>query len=202
MVTRKIYQKDENGNFIEIADIGALAKYILFEELNADNQPATAVEIVAKLRKELEDAITAEETARKAKDDELQAAISKEISDRTTAVSGEKTARESADSTLQTNIDNEKTARETGDTNTLNSAKSYTDEKITQEVTDRNAAIKVETDARTAAITKEVSDRNSAISTAISNAVGANGAIMTELQNTNSTLYKEIVKIAKAQITT
>lgn len=212
-VTRKIYQKDENGNFIEVADIGALAQYILFEELNDKNEPATAIEIVARLRKELADAITteattratndtAEETARKAKDDELQAAISKEASDRTTAVSGEKTARESADLTLQTNIDTEKTARETGDTNTLNSANLYTDGKITQEVTDRNAAIKVETDARTAAITKEVSDRNSAISTAISNAVGANGAIMTELKNTNSTLYKEIVKIAKAQMTT
>jgi hypothetical protein len=132
-----------------------LAQYVLFEELNDTNQPATAVEIVKRLRKELENAIATE-----------------------------------------------KTARETGDTNTLNSAKSYTDGKITQEVTDRNAAIKVETDARTAAITKEVSDRNSAISTAISNAVGANGAIMTELQNTNSTLYKEIVKIAKAQMTT
>ena len=185
-VTRKIYQKDENGNFVEVADIGALAKFILFEELNDENKPATAVEIVARLRKELSDAITAEANTRTTEDGKLQAAIDKEIADRGTAVSGEKTARESAVSTLQTNINNEKTARENGDTSTLSNAKTYADGKITQEVTDRNTAI-------SNAITQEVADRN----TAISNAMKKNGSFLTELNNASSDLRKALDALYK-----
>ena len=186
-VTRKIYQKNADGNFIEVADIGALAQYVLFEELNDTNQPATAVEIVKRLREELSDAITTEANTRTTEDGKLQTAIDKEIADRGTAVSGEKSARESAVSTLQTNIDNEKTARENGDTSTLSNAKTYADGKITQEVTDRNTAI-------SNAISQEVTDRN----TAISNAMKKNGSFLTELNNTNSDLRKALDALYKS----
>lgn len=215
-VTRKIYQKDENGNFIEVADIGALAQYILFEELNDKNEPATAVEIVARLRKELADAITteattratndtAEETARKAKDDELQAAISKEASDRTTAVSGEKTARESADSTLQTNINNEKTARETGDTNTLNSAKSYTDGKIGNLGTQENVVAytlykfnEAKSYANSEVLNEAKTYATTAADAGVSKAIADNnGAIIKAIKDTNSALRKALDALYK-----
>lgn len=233
-VTRKIYQKDENGNFVEVADIGALAKFILFEELNDDNQPATAVEIVARLRKELAYEIlteattrmtndNTEKTARETKDNELQAAISKEVSDRTDAVSGEKTARESADSTLQTNINNEKSAREnadstlqtninneksareTGDTNTLSSAKSYTDEKIgnlgTQENMVAYALSKLD-EAKSYANTEVLNDAKSYADTAadagVSKAIADNnGAIIKAIKDTNSALRKALDALYK-----
>lgn len=124
------------------------------------------------------------------------------------ALAAEASTRSDADTTLTNNLATETTNRISADTTlTTNLATEVSDRKaaITQEVTDRNAAIATETTARTnadaglntaisnettnrqAAITQEVTDRNSAVSSAIATEVtNRDTAIATETTSRTS----------------